>query len=127
MFCFRVMASFYYGNLSYPSHDPPRIGFLSTVPADAGDQLKSAVVEASATGGNFLSEYLGFQRIWSILIGYAATSDSAPSGTLMATFTGIPQASSTSAKHSGAYPTVHIFGLPAILLSLFVTVVLAWA
>lgn len=60
MFYIRVMASFYYGNLTYPSHDPPRIGFLSTVPTDAGDKLKSAVAKASAAGGNFLSEYLRF-------------------------------------------------------------------
>lgn len=49
----RVMASFYYGNLTYPSVDPARIGFLSTVPSDAASDLNAAVAAASANGGNF--------------------------------------------------------------------------
>ncbi|KAG6878986.1 hypothetical protein C0992_006080, partial [Termitomyces sp. T32_za158] len=50
-----VIASFYYGNLTYPSVDPPRMGFLSTVPPDAGDKLKADVVAAKANGDNFPS------------------------------------------------------------------------
>ncbi|KAJ8690018.1 hypothetical protein PTI98_012863 [Pleurotus ostreatus] len=48
-----VMATFYYGNITYPSQDSPRIGFKSTVPPDAGDQLKSTVAEARRTGTGF--------------------------------------------------------------------------
>jgi len=48
-----VLSSFYYGNLTYPSQDPPRIGLLSTVPANASADLVSAVASASANGGNF--------------------------------------------------------------------------
>jgi phytepsin len=52
--CFRrVLASFYYGNLTYPSRDPARVGFLSTVPADADQEMKNAVMSASVNGGNF--------------------------------------------------------------------------
>ena len=46
------MAAFYFGNITYPSHDPPRMGFLSTVPKDAASQLVSAVA-AVQTGDNF--------------------------------------------------------------------------
>jgi hypothetical protein len=53
-----VLASFYFGNISYPSKDPPRVGFLSTVPSDAGDQLKAAVAEASSASANFPGECL---------------------------------------------------------------------
>ncbi|KAF8154491.1 aspartic peptidase domain-containing protein [Crassisporium funariophilum] len=48
-----VLTSYYYGNLSYPSRDPPRMGFLSTVPTDAGDRMKSAVVAAAKADSNF--------------------------------------------------------------------------
>ncbi|KAG6836291.1 hypothetical protein H0H93_009431 [Arthromyces matolae] len=51
-----VVAAFYYGNLTYPSVDPPRMGFLSTVPSDAGDQLKAAVSFAKSSGGTFPAE-----------------------------------------------------------------------
>ncbi|TFY53270.1 hypothetical protein EVG20_g10194 [Dentipellis fragilis] len=70
-----VLAAFYYGNLTYPSQDSPRMGFLSTVPPDAGEQLGAAVSSASAS--------------------LLATSDPAPSGTPSAAVTdaqGVPQA-----------------------------------
>lgn len=44
---------FHYGNLTNPSQDPPRIGILSQVPADAVDLLNQAVQSAAANGGNF--------------------------------------------------------------------------
>ncbi|KAL5522891.1 hypothetical protein ACEPAF_1158 [Sanghuangporus sanghuang] len=46
-----VLASFYYGNLTHPSSDPPRIGFLSTVPDDAALRLDAAVQSAEDVGG----------------------------------------------------------------------------
>lgn len=52
-----VLASFHYGNLTNPSQDAPRIGFLSTVPADAGDILQADVSSASAMGHNFPGLY----------------------------------------------------------------------
>ncbi|EDR09872.1 uncharacterized protein LACBIDRAFT_318140 [Laccaria bicolor S238N-H82] len=47
-----VLAAFYYGNITHPSHDPPKMGFLSTVPQDAAAQLVSAVAAVKA-GDNF--------------------------------------------------------------------------
>jgi len=44
---------FHYGNLTHPSQDPPRIGILSEVPADAADLLNQAVQSAAANGGDF--------------------------------------------------------------------------
>lgn len=43
-----VLAAFYYGAITELSQDPPRIGFLSTVPSDAGQRLEDAVSTASA-------------------------------------------------------------------------------
>jgi phytepsin len=41
-----VIASFYYGDISYPSKDIPRIGLKSTVPVNAADRLVRVVEEA---------------------------------------------------------------------------------
>jgi len=49
------LVAFYYGNLTHPSVDPPRIGFLSTVSANANDDLVQAVESASVDGGTFES------------------------------------------------------------------------
>ena len=46
---------FYYGNLTHPSVDPPRIGFLSNVPQNASALLQDAVSDAQQDGGNFES------------------------------------------------------------------------
>ncbi|KAI8973093.1 acid protease [Trametes punicea] len=50
-----TMVAFYYGNMTHPSQDPARIGFLSMVPSDAGHALEQAVDAAIANGGVFLS------------------------------------------------------------------------
>ncbi|THV05895.1 acid protease, partial [Dendrothele bispora CBS 962.96] len=47
------LVAFYYGNLTHPSVDPPRIGFLSTVPSNADILLEQAVADAKANGGTF--------------------------------------------------------------------------
>ncbi|KAI0772172.1 aspartic peptidase domain-containing protein [Irpex lacteus] len=46
---------FYYGNLTHPSVDPPKIGFVSNVPTNADDLLEQAVEDAQASGGVFES------------------------------------------------------------------------
>ncbi|CAK5265417.1 unnamed protein product [Mycena citricolor] len=46
---------FHYGNLTHPSQDPPRIGFVSQVPNNAAALLAEAVSSAQANGGNFES------------------------------------------------------------------------
>lgn len=42
----RVLASFYYGNLTTPSVDPPRIGLVSTMPSNAPALLAAAIKAA---------------------------------------------------------------------------------
>ncbi|KAI9464918.1 acid protease [Lactarius psammicola] len=49
------LVAFYYGNLTHPSVDPPRIGFLSMVPDNANVLLQNAIAQAGANGGNFES------------------------------------------------------------------------
>ena len=46
-----ILAAFYYRNITYLSHDPPKMGFLSTIPQDAVLQLVSAVATVK-TGNN---------------------------------------------------------------------------
>ena len=53
----RVLSSYYFGNLTHPSKDEPRMGFLSTVPDNAGDLMKAAVAAASNANGNFPGTY----------------------------------------------------------------------
>lgn len=48
---FRNLVAFYMGNLTHPSVDPPRIGFLSTVPSNADALLQSDVSAAQSNGG----------------------------------------------------------------------------
>ena len=47
------MVIFYYGNLTHPSVDPPKIGFVSLVPENDNQLLADAVKEAQQDGGNF--------------------------------------------------------------------------
>ncbi|OSX62306.1 hypothetical protein POSPLADRAFT_1085470, partial [Postia placenta MAD-698-R-SB12] len=73
-----ALVAYYYGNLTHPSQDPPRVGLLSTVPGDASMELQRVVQAAGISGGQL-----------------PATWDVAPSGTFAATATdanGVPQA-----------------------------------
>jgi hypothetical protein len=84
------LVAFHYGNLTHPSVDPPRIGFLSMVPADAGNLLTQAVLEAQKNGGNFKS-----------------TIDNAPTASAAAdpNVTVIPSAASVEAAQITSVPT----------------------
>lgn len=106
---YRALVAFYYGNLTHPSQDPPRIGLLSTLPSDANDRLQ-AVVSAAKTGdGNFI----GMSTLPTVSLHtnndfrVTVTSEPAPSGTFIATSTGIggvPQATLVQPEqpqHSG--------------------------
>jgi hypothetical protein len=44
---------FHYGNLTHPSVDPPKIGFMSNVPQNATTLLQDAVQDAQGSGGVF--------------------------------------------------------------------------
>ncbi|TFY83839.1 hypothetical protein EWM64_g166 [Hericium alpestre] len=48
-----TLVAFYFGNLTHPSVDPPRIGFMSSVPSNATAELTEAVDDAKSNGGNF--------------------------------------------------------------------------
>ncbi|KAF7336250.1 Peptidase A1 domain-containing protein [Mycena venus] len=49
------LVAFHFGNLTHPSQDPPRIGFLSQVPTDAANLLAQAAQDAVKDGGKFES------------------------------------------------------------------------
>lgn len=49
------LVAFYYGNLTHPSVDPPRIGFMSMVPANADALLQNDIAQAKADGDKFES------------------------------------------------------------------------
>ncbi|KAI0266450.1 aspartic peptidase domain-containing protein [Gloeopeniophorella convolvens] len=68
-----VLAAFYYGNITHPSQDQPRIGLLSTVPSDAAERLQTVVQHANKSlGGNL-----------------PATTEAAPSGVPPSAGTGV--------------------------------------
>ncbi|KAK7464749.1 hypothetical protein VKT23_005956 [Stygiomarasmius scandens] len=85
------LVAFHYGNLTHPSVDPPRIGFLSMVPNNADALLDQAVDDAEANGGAFDS---------TIVAAPTASAATASQITVSPGFTGIatspPQATSTS-------------------------------
>lgn len=89
------LVAFYYGNLTHPSVDPPRIGLLSMVPDNASVILQNDIAQAVANGGNFES-----------------TSQIAPTnvtGSVLVTPTILPSAfpsSSTTSDKSGANATL---------------------
>ena len=56
---FSVLASFHYGNLTHPSVDPPRVGFISTVPRDSEDVFAAAIKSAH---NNFPGERILISR-----------------------------------------------------------------
>lgn len=98
VFLCSTLAAFYYGNLTHPSQDPPRMGLMSTLPANAGERLTQVVKEAQKADGNFAGQYLKYfcklsRRSLSVFL--TVTSEPAPSGTFVATSTGVggvPQA-----------------------------------
>ncbi|KIJ37527.1 hypothetical protein M422DRAFT_231573 [Sphaerobolus stellatus SS14] len=69
--------AFYYGNLTHPSVDPPRIGFLSTVPRNVDELFSLALSKAQQTGG------------------FIAVTENPPTGTI------IPVATSTNSVGVG--------------------------
>ena len=92
-----VLVAFYYGNNTYPSHDPPKMGFLSTVPQDAASQLVSAVA-AVKTGDNFPCRFLPTPSLFPLLLPTTVISEVAPSGTFNPAGTasnGVPLATAT--------------------------------
>ncbi|KAI0763576.1 acid protease [Trametes elegans] len=68
---------FYYGNLTHPSVDPPRIGFVSLVPQNADALLDDAVEDAQNAGGNFESKVDAAPTVSSLIIEGASTSAAA--------------------------------------------------
>ena len=48
-----TLTTYYFGNLSHPSQDPPRLGFLSTVPSDASGKMQNAASAAAKANNNF--------------------------------------------------------------------------
>ncbi|KAF8531341.1 aspartic peptidase domain-containing protein [Gautieria morchelliformis] len=82
------LIAFYLGNLTHPSIDPPRMGFLSTVPSNA-DALLQADVQAAQSNGAFI-----------------ASSVSAPSATFTAASTnadGVAQAPTATPPKNTAF------------------------
>lgn len=52
---FSVLVAYYYGNITNPIFDPPKVGLLSTVPADVAGQLQQAIQAVMNSGGQFPS------------------------------------------------------------------------
>jgi len=100
-----TLTTYYFGNLSYPSKDPPKMGFLSTVPPDANSRMHSAALAAAKANNNF-----------------PAVSEPAPTGIFVQVGTnakGVPQATyqtNSASRHVGAaVESVGILGLAILL------------
>ncbi|EPQ51101.1 acid protease [Gloeophyllum trabeum ATCC 11539] len=95
------LIAFYYGNLTHPSQDPPRIGFMSTVPSDASTQLQQVVSSAQNNGGKFASTS---DNALAATANVASTTYSMSASATPASTTGGAQASQTesSKKKSAA-------------------------
>lgn len=122
------MVAFYYGNMTHPSQDPARVGFMSMVPSDASYVLEKAVDAAIANGGVFLctsSHHCSPDHLDEFADSTIATSEPAPYATaarLVSTMTmaesmpgmtqGSPGASSNAARATlGATPSAWIVTL----------------
>ncbi|KIJ31215.1 hypothetical protein M422DRAFT_36305 [Sphaerobolus stellatus SS14] len=108
------LVAFYFGNITHPSVDPPRIGFLSTVPSDAAASYSSAIGSAQKTGGIIFA------------------TETPPSGTFAAAATnsvGVGQAPSPSGSSSGpagstgSKSSASKFEFPSLLFTLVVYVI----
>ncbi|KAF8582572.1 acid protease [Ramaria rubella] len=102
------LVAFYYGNLTHPSVDPPRMGFLSTVPSNV-DDLYQADVKAALNDGGFIGMHL---YLWLtsrplLTTRISATQVSAPFGTFIPTSTdaeGVVQAPTGTAVPQDSDP-----------------------
>jgi len=93
------LVAFYYGNLTHPSIDPPRIGFLSMVPANASSIVQSIVSQAQANGGNFESTSQAAPTDVATAVLLETTTVQFP------TITSDPSSSSSKSDKSSATPT----------------------
>ena len=120
-----TLTTYYYGNLSYPSQDPPKLGFLSTVPSDASGRMQSAASAAAKANNNFPGMFLfiAICKPVDFLFPCVAVSEPAPTGSFVqvgANAKGVPQATypkTISASHC-IRPAV-VFGSLGLVLLLF--------
>ena len=98
--CFRTVVAFHYGNLTHPSVDPPRIGFLSIVPNNAS-QLLTDAVKSAQQNGNFEGAFILFNHTSAVHSRFfPATTQVAPTGSA-ATASAITLSISSVAMPSG--------------------------
>ncbi|TFY64841.1 hypothetical protein EVG20_g5810 [Dentipellis fragilis] len=121
-----TLVAFYYGNLTHPSLDPPRIGFLSTVPTDAAAELDQAVDDAEANNGNFETTSqiapTGSASKISIAPSTLAAPTAASSSALAAS---VPSSTSSSDRNkNGAQPAAHLSTIAVLSTALLSS--LAW-
>ncbi|KAJ6594383.1 aspartic peptidase domain-containing protein [Mycena capillaripes] len=93
------LVAFHYGNLTHPSEDPPRIGFLSQVPVNAAALLTQAVQDALDNGGDFES---------TLVVAPTGSAELEPEVTVVASAASLEAAelTATHAPTAAARPTV---------------------
>ncbi|EIW59326.1 acid protease [Trametes versicolor FP-101664 SS1] len=94
------MVVFYYGNLTHPSLDPPRMGFVSLVPQNAEALLDTAVEDAQSAAGAFESTAEAAPTASSLILEGAASASATSESTSSApaaTRTSTPSSPSSSA------------------------------
>ncbi|KAF9465351.1 aspartic peptidase domain-containing protein [Collybia nuda] len=115
------LVAFHYGNLTHPSVDPPRIGFLSTVPANADDLLKQAVADAQNNGGNFEETLVVAPTASAAAAGQITVSGAKPTSTVTTTVPGASPSSDPNLNNgnkSNSALSTHLFDIWAYTIPL---------
>ncbi|KIJ55014.1 hypothetical protein M422DRAFT_42187 [Sphaerobolus stellatus SS14] len=110
------LVAFYFGNLTHPSADPPRIGFLSTVPSNAAKLYSSDISAAQSSGGIIASTQAPPTGT------YTATATNSVGVGLAPIASSLKSPSSTTGNTSTAYkigPNLLFFALVALSMSMF--------
>ncbi|TFK86551.1 acid protease [Polyporus arcularius HHB13444] len=96
------LAAFYYGNLTHPSVDPPRVGLMSLVPQNASALLGDAVKEAQSAGGSLESTTQAAPTASSLITGV-------PTATIPGRKPSVASASPSGSANAAASPRFAAF------------------
>jgi hypothetical protein len=113
------VVAFHFGNLTHPSVDPPRIGFLSTVPNNADSLLQVAIDDAAQNGGKFESTFeLAPTAVVADHPKSTIVISTAPGTRFTASSKGGQASSTTAANRKNAASSITLNYIPIVLAAL---------
>jgi len=111
-----TLVAFYYGNLTHPSYDPPRIGFLSMVPDNVDALLQNDIAQAQTNGGKFESTSQLAPTNVAGTISVTPTPESTPQSSFSSSSTNATRSSSSSLANA---KLLYTFLITALLFAFF--------